>query len=680
MPSRKISPAELGDSPSANAAGLPYSPLYDDVYHTATDPWVQAQQVFMGCNGLPGRWQGRGRFVILETGFGLGNNFLATWAAWRADPQRCSHLFFISIEKHPVRQDDLARVHGASAEPAMVERLLQAWPPLTPGLHTLDFDEPELNAQVTLLLGLGDVADLLPSLLASVDAFYLDGFAPAKNPDMWDERWLSRLGRWAAPGATAATWSAAGHVRAALTQAGFEVDKVPGFNGKWYMTVARYAPRFAPAPLPGGLHPAPRHRRAVVIGAGLAGCAAAWALTREGWHVTVLDRHSAAASEASGNPGGLYHGIVHGEDGIHARIHRAAALATHALAAPWIHQRRMAGQPDGLLRLDAKTTDEAATALLDKLNWPADFLRWLPQESASQAAGVPLPSGAWLFGQGGWLHPAGYVALMLEEARQTGRLTWQGSADAQALKRVQSSSGEHAHSRWQILGDQGEVLAEADSVVLACAMNVNPLLESLTLPLLPLSAVRGQLSVLPAGCPGLQAPSLPVAGGGYALRLNNGQVLCGATTQHHDADPDVRETDHRHNLRQAARLGVLPPQGDEAALPAGLSGRVGWRATTPDRLPLIGAIPDPAADGNATHRLDQPRLVPRLRDADGGLYVLGGLGSRGIGWAALAGRLLAHWMAGTPCPVEADLRDALDPARFAVRRWRERTDTTPAEH
>ena len=535
---------------------------------------------------------------------------------------------------------------------------------------------------MTLLLGLGDVAEVLPSLVASVDAFYLDGFAPAKNPAMWDERWLSRLGRWAAPGATAATWSVARGVRDGLAQAGFSVERVEGFGGKRDMTVARYAPRFTSAPLPGGLQPAPHRRHAIVIGAGLAGCAAAWALTREGWHVTVLDRHDAPAGEASGNPGGLYHGIVHGDDGIHARVHRAAALATHALAAPWIHEERLPGQADGLLRLDAKIADDAAAALLEKLDWPSEFLRWLPQAQASQTAGAPLPSGAWLFGQGGWLHPAGYAALMLGAARRTGRLTWQGGAQAHALKRAQrplTVSDETDAHHWQVLGSRGDVLAAADSVVLACAMGVNPLLESLKLPPLPLSAVRGQLSVLPADCPGLRSPNIPVAGGGYALRLSGGQVLCGATTQHHDPSPELRESDHRHNLRQAARLGVLPPSVDDVPMPDGITGRVGWRATTPDRLPLIGAIPDPAADTSTLSRLDQPRLVPRLRDSQGGLYILGGLGSRGIGWAALAGQLLAHWMEGTPCPVEADLRDALDPARFAVRRWRERMDTTPSD-
>src|SRR5690606_29444915 len=300
-----LTPAALGEIQTGHAQGVPYSPLYDDVYHAAAGAWAQARHVFLGGNGLPGRWQGRRRFVILETGFGLGNNFLATWAAWRRDAARCDHLVFISIEKHPLLRKDLARVHGLLAPVAtdarnqvvgdiapdvrqadeqgadeaarreLAQRLVDAWPTLTPGLHTLHFhddapsavppandeaapDSTQLNRpSVTLLLGLGDIAKLLPALVAHVDAFYLDGFAPAKNPQMWDEGLLSRLNRLAAPGATAATWSAARGVRDALASAGFQVERAPGFAGKRDMVRAVYAPRYQ-APWPaGGCWPEP---------------------------------------------------------------------------------------------------------------------------------------------------------------------------------------------------------------------------------------------------------------------------------------------------------------------------------------------------------------------------------------------------------------------------------------
>lgn len=682
-------PAALGECPSGQAPGVPYSPLYDDIYHAAAGAWAQARDVFLDGNQLPQRWQQRPRFVILEAGFGLGNNFLATWAAWRDDPQRCDRLVFISVEKHPLRLEDLTQVHlqaqttstAAAQHAPLAQRLLTQWPPLTAGWHTLHFDEP-LDASgrlqgVTLQLGLGDIADLLPGLLAQVDAFYLDGFAPAKNPDMWDEGLLSRLNRLAAPDATVATWSVARSVRDGLTQAGFIVERAPGFAGKRDKIRARYAPRYTPEPQAGGLGPTvpPEHRHAIVLGAGLAGCSAAWALCRQGWRVTLLDQHEGPAEEGSGNPGGLFHSVLHGDDGIHARAHRAAALATWRQTRAWMAEGRLAGQYTGLIRLDGKTRDDDARALLTRLNLPEDHVQWLDADAARTLAGLALPSGGWLFHQAGWLHPAGYARCLLEEAASWQRegtplLTCFWGRTAARLTRDEAGM-------WQVRDTAGACVATAPSLVLACAHQTPVLLaglppeEAVDLP--PMSKVRGQITALDRSNPAVadaHLPALPVAGSGYVLPLTGERLLCGATTQHHDDDATVRDTDHRHNLQQAARLGALPYGVAEAALPPGLRGRTGWRATTPDRLPLVGA---PAWSGErlqqAGHRLrlDQVRRIPRSRSALGGLYLLTGLGSRGITWTALAGELLAHWVTGSPCPVEADLRDALDPARFLAR-------------
>ncbi len=686
-----VTPATLGESPSGKAPGVPYSPVYDDLYHPPSGAQAQARRVFMAGNGLPGRWQGRTRFVILETGFGLGNNFLATWADWQADPQRCDRLVFISVEKHPLTASALREVHGirqapspsASAEQELARRLVAAWPALTPGFHTLSFDEaltPQGSPQgVTLQLCLGDVANIVPALMAEVDAFYLDGFAPAKNPEMWDPQWLSRLNRLAAPQATAATWSSARVVRDSLTQAGFQVERTPGFGGKFHSTRADYAPRYVPPPQAGGLwrQPAAANRHAIVVGAGLAGCSAAWALCREGWRVTLLDAHAGPAQEGSGNPGGLFHSVLHGDDGIHARAHRAAALATWRQVQPWIAAGELSGQCAGLLRLDAKTQAEEAHALLTRQGLPADHVRWLDTDEARAVAGMAVPSGGWLFEQGGWLHPAGYASHLLQEAQ-----SWR----AQGQPLLMCLWGHAAHrirpteQGWEVLDAQGQHIAEAPSLVLANAHQAATLLSTLppehAVATLPLSRVRGQISAWPevsGASEAVRLPHLPVAGSGYVLPLRQDCLLFGATTQHHDEDPAIRDADHRHNLKQAARLGACAEYPADAPLPNSLQGRTGWRATTPDRLPLIGALPWSAERLTQTPtrtRLDQVRLIPRERNDRGGLYVVSGLGSRGITWTALAGALLAHWVTGSPCPVESDLRDALDPARFLSRAHR----------
>lgn len=670
--SKALVPAALGESPTGRAPGVPYSAQYGDVYHSAAGAWAQAQHVFIAGNGLPQRWQGRHQFVILETGFGLGNNFMATWSAWLDDPQRCDHLFFISIEKHPLTRDDLSRVHRP--DPAderrqqLGEQLIAAWPVLTPGWHHLRFDGPQ-NQSVSLMLGLGDVADLLPELMASVDAFYLDGFAPAKNPDMWAPQRLVRLQRLAAPEATAATWSCARVVRDGLAQAGFEVSRWPGFKGKREMIRAVYAPRYVPPPPPGGLGLVPAHerRQALVIGAGLAGCTAAWALRREGWTVTLVDRQAKAASETSGNPGGLFHSVLHAEDGVHARAHRAAALAAWRVIQQAVNDG-VRGSVDGLVRLDAKTSTDEARALLRRLGMPQDHVQWLEHDEVAAVLDVPAPSGGWLFHQAGWVHPAGWCEWLLTQAHlsrlQTGGLTFAGGQVVASLRRT-------AAGLWQALGPQGELIHEAPNVVLACAHGVSDLLQGLptehACAPLPMSKVRGQVS-WGVKVSGTRLPKLPVAGGGYALSLDEQTLLFGATTQHHDDDPSTRAQDHAHNAHVARQLGVL-----QAEVPP-LTGRVGWRATTPDRLPMVGALPWSAErlrDAGQRLRLDQPRLIPRQRDAAGGLYVLSGLGSRGITWSVLGAELLVHWMAATPCPVDVSLRDALDPARFLARQFRQ---------
>lgn len=221
------------------ADGTPYSPIYDDVYHSAAGAHAQAKHVFLAGNGLPGRWAGREKFVIVETGFGLGLNFLATWLTWRDDPQRCRTLHFISLEKHPLAAADLARVHVAWPELAtLADELGRSWPALEEGVHELEFD----GGRVRLTLHFGDAVTLLPKLTAAADAFYLDGFSPAKNPELWSPGLCGSLARLAVSGATLATWSVAGSVRRALAAAGFAVARRPGFAGKRQMLVGRFAP------------------------------------------------------------------------------------------------------------------------------------------------------------------------------------------------------------------------------------------------------------------------------------------------------------------------------------------------------------------------------------------------------------------------------------------------------
>ncbi len=650
MKTQPITPARINWGTEHGA--VPRSPLYDDIYHPQAGALQQAHHVFLQGNGLPGRWAGRAAFTVMETGFGLGHNFLATWDAWRRDAARCERLFFVSVERHPPTADDLRRAHAASPLPELAHALQQAWPPLTPNLHLLDFE----HGRVQLLLALGDIAALLPALRLQADAFYLDGFAPARNPEMWQPRVLKALAALAAPGATLATWSAASALRADLTSAGFVPRLAPGSGGKREITLADWAPRFTPRRPPATVM---ADRDAVVVGAGLAGAAAAQALARLGWRVTVLDRHAEPAAETSGNPAGLFHGTVNADDGPYARLFRAAALLASREYAAAV-AAGVPGSTAGLLRLAPDGGGLAAMqALLARLGLPPDFVDALPADAASELSGVPLAHPAWHFPGGGWVAPAEWVRHALREPG----IRFVGGAAVAALAREDG--------RWQLRGADGRVLAQAPTLVLANAAEAARLLAPLGHAPWPLRHSRGQVTHW-AGTTPLR---LAVAGDGYAIpKRGVGQqgdessgLLCGATREAGEPDaegtpPEVRDADHHHNLQRLQRLTGLQPPADAASW----SGRAGWRLHSDDRLPIAGALPlAPLPPGL---RLDQARLLPR----ESGLFVLTALGARGLTLAPLLARLVAAQASGTPWPLEQDLADAVDPGRWLVRKARGR--------
>lgn len=628
-------------------AAAPRSPAFDDAYHGQSGPFAQARHVFLDGNGLPGRWAGRRRFVVLETGFGLGNNFLATWAAWRDDPARCERLVFLSVEKHPLTREDLAKAHASSPEPALARQLIDAWPALTPNLHSLDFD----GGRVRLMLAFGDAHAWLPELVASVDAFYLDGFAPAKNPELWDEAVFKQTARLAAPGATAATWSVARGVRDGLAAAGFEVTRRPGQAGKWQVITASFAPRHRPPVPPGRAAIAPEAREVLIVGAGLAGAACARTLSREGLRCTLLEAGATAAAQASGNPGGLFHGTLHADDGLHARFNRTAALATErelrrlASALPWLQW--------GLLRVERQPQALAEMReLLARCGLPPEYVQALDAEQSSARAGVPLRQPAWYFPGGGAVSPPALVDAWLTEAAREGEVDLRLSTAVDRLDRDASSG------RWSALDATGAVIASADAVILCGGIGSGRLASDWAAgPEWPLIAQRGQLSVYMPELPASTSPvlAMPVAGLGYALSLPDGRLCFGASADGGDMDPALREADQQENLERLRQL--LPSVEWPVALP--LDGRVGWRSLVPDRLPIVGALPAESP----SQRAEQVRFWPRQP----GLMVVGALASRGLTCATLCAELVTAQLSGAPWPVEASLAEALDPARFGAK-------------
>jgi tRNA 5-methylaminomethyl-2-thiouridine biosynthesis bifunctional protein len=625
-------------------------------------PASAAQALLQGA-GLPARWGGRSDFALLETDFGAGNAFLAAWAAWRADARRCTRLRIVGVGAHPLRVADLRRALTDAAEPDLAAQLCDAWPPRTADLHLLSFD----GGQVELVLAFGDVGECLRQLVASVDAFLLGG--PATR---WQAGLFKSLARLAAPGATASASTADSRLREGLRQAGFEWREADGDGGGGASaTVAVFAPR-APMRKPVARTGGRQVRRVAIVGGGLAGAACAQALACEGLQCSVFDRHGGPAEAASGNAAGLFHGVFHPDDGMHARAHRAAALAAAPAYARAI-AAGVAGQVAGLVRLTPEHADPAPLReRLARSGLPDDYLQaWSAQQV--QAAGGPA-CAAWFYPGGGWIAPAELARWWLSGDG----IAWRGGVAVARLERRDES--------WHLFDESGATLAAVDAVVFANAGDATALWSRATDGqgralaadgdwIAPLASTRGQVSIVAADTPGLHAPARPVAGAGYALTLPDGAVMCGATSTADDPDTDVRLADHVRNLRQLAAVtgsrlhAATADDGEHLAADlvarGRLHGRVGWRATAADRLPLIGALPAQPVDGAATLP-DQPRHWPRVP----GLFVVSGFGSRGLTWAPLAGRLIASWIVDAPYPLPSDLVDALDPARFCARKVR----------
>ncbi len=592
--------------------GVPYSATYGDVYHSTDGGAGQAHHVFLGGCGLPERWAGRADFVILETGFGTGMNFLATWAAWRADPQRPACLHFLSVEKHPFGRDDLAQLHARWPEfAALSTELLAKWPPLVVGFHRIAL----AGGRVQLTLMLGDAQACLSQVEADVDAFYLDGFAPDRNPELWRPELIATLAQLARPGALAATYSVAAPVRVALSRAGFVCEKRVGYGRKRHCLRACHSGR--------RVHVSRPPQRVAVVGAGVAGSAVAHALAQRGVSVSVLERARAPATAASGNPVAVFRPLLSRDDTAATRLTRAAFL--HDLRNWPELGERLEWARCGVLHLarDASVLERQRQALAATAP-PGGYARWVDVDEARRLANWPVEAPGVFYAQAGWIVPGDLCRAWLKPAGITLRTGCE-------VARLEAGS-----DGWRLFDAHDAVLDTVDAVVLANAHDAGRLAPGTAWPLHP---VRGQITRLPPG----SLPEVPrvIAREGY-FAPGGGQPLVGATYDHDDLELAPRATSDQANL---ARLEAMLPGATAKISVAGVSGRAALRAAVPDRLPLLGAV-----------------------DGAPGLYVAAAYASRGVVWAGLLGEALADVITGAPLPLEKNLMAALDPGRFTRAR------------
>jgi tRNA 5-methylaminomethyl-2-thiouridine biosynthesis bifunctional protein len=612
------------------ADGTPYSPRFGDRYRSELGGLAQSREVFLQGCGLPAAWAGQRQWCILETGFGLGLNFLVTWQAWKADPQRPRLLHFVSTEAHPASAADLLRSALAHPDLLPLAQQLQArlWG-LLPGVHRLVFE----NGQLLLTLCIGDTRAVLREQRFAADTVYLDGFSPSKNPGIWDLHTLKAVARCCRRGTRIASWTVARTVLDGLAQCGFVVRKTPGLPPKRDNLQGEFNPGWEPRqPRQAPVLTATRPSTCVVIGAGLAGAASAASLARRGWEVLVLDAHDAPAGGASGLPAGLLAPHVSPDDSLLSRLSRCGVRATLQQAEALL-QAGSDWQASGVLerRLDGSVGLPA--------DWPEAGRDWSRSADAADfaQAGFADTTPACWHHAAGWIKPARLVQALLAQPG----IRWRGGVQA---ARLQRDAGTGA---WQVLDAQDQPLAQADLVVLAAGYASRRLVDGG----LPLQAIRGQMSWgLRTDGDAAHFPTWPVNGKGSfipSVPTDAGRLwLAGASFERDRDEASVQAPDQAANL---ARLSALLPATAGHLAPAFQNGTAqawaGVRCASPDRLPLVGPVD--AANQS-------------------GLWLCTAMGSRGLSFAVLCGELLAARLHGEPLPLEWRMAEALAPQRLRL--------------
>lgn len=632
------------------ADGTPVSPLYGDVYRSpGTDGrggLAQARQVFLrGCGLLPegdqpALWCHAAHWAVLETGFGLGLNFLATWQAWLSDAQRPARLIYSAIEAHPASADDILR----SAAPfdalhPLAQELAAQWHGLLPGLHRIALS----GERVQLLLSIGPVPHAFTALSGAHHSLFLDGFNPRLNPDMWSAATLQAASALCRPDARAATWCVAADVRQRLGECGFAVERVPGLPPKRHALRARrtLGPIATPAPVQPG--------RCAIVGGGLAGGAAAWSLAQRGWQVHVFDAAPHPANGASALPAGVLAPHVSPDDAPLSRLSRAGLRATAQRAALLLragHDFALNGvlehHAQGRRRRPASwSSDEPSGAQAPSLGAEHPLT-----QTQRQALGLPPDAPVLWHRHAGWLRPAALVQAALRAAP----IQWHGNSRITRIRAQASTAQNPAH--WQLDTDAAPPF-QADLIVLCAGFDTLDLLDEKTL---PLDAVRGQMAHGPMPEPASVLPAFPVNGQGSLIAhlpdtssASQRRWVTGSSFVRGRNDTRISPQEHQLNLQ---RLHALLPDA-AAALQAQWQQNLaqawaGVRAALPDHLPAVGAWPTAAAQAAG--------LLP--------LQLLTGLGARGLSLSVLCGELLAAQLHHEPLPLEP-----AQAQRLAAQRW-----------
>ncbi|WP_417868711.1 bifunctional tRNA (5-methylaminomethyl-2-thiouridine)(34)-methyltransferase MnmD/FAD-dependent 5-carboxymethylaminomethyl-2-thiouridine(34) oxidoreductase MnmC [Vibrio furnissii] len=661
-----ITHAQLG----WNDVGTPVSDQFDDVYFSNVNGLEETRYVFLTQNHLPQRWHeyDQRRFVVAETGFGTGLNFLALWQWFdkfrHQNPQATlKSLHFISFEKYPLNKDDLIKAHESWPELAdYAKQLHEHYPIAVPECHRIVL----ADGAVTLDLWFGDIKDCMPNVPVPaqglVDAWFLDGFAPSKNPEMWNQNLFNGMAKLAKQDCTCATFTSAGFVRRGLIEAGFAMKKVKGFGTKREMIVGSLTEKHPDSNIKPWykLNSLENVHDVAIIGGGIASAALAKSLSERGVTVTLYCEDDAPAQGASGNRQGAVYPLLNGE---HVGVSRVFAPA-------FLYARQFAERAAKHIDFDHDWCgvtqlmwDDKSAGKLNKMidgEFSAQLVTQLDAKQTSVMMGLPVSVPSVHYPLGGWLCPAQLTTGLLEKLREEGKLT------AHFNHRVTALNWDAANRMWHL--SVAERQAEHQCVIVANGHQFDAFEQTQSL---PLGKVKGQVSHIPTNDT-LQQLRTVLCYDGYMTPNNpaSGTHCIGASYDRTHLDC---EFDPAAQIENGARLTkciadqhwpTLVDTRDNAS-------RQGIRCVSRDHLPFVGSIGNLDAILRQYHDLvhqDEQHAEPVAHYPH--LYGLLGLGSRGLSSAPLLAEVLASIICGDPLPLPVDVMETLHPSRMWVRRLR----------
>ena len=651
-----------------NEENTPVSDKFDDVYFSNQDGLAETHYVFLEGNQLWERWVNyqEAHFVIAETGFGTGLNFFAVTSLFREFRQKypdspLKRLYFISFEKYPLALDALQQAHLAYPQFShLAQHLQQHWLNPIQGCYRFHFDE------TTLDLWFGDVAENLPQLgdymNDKIDAWFLDGFAPSKNHDMWNEQIYQQMFRFTKPQGTFATFTAASAVRKGLENAGFDITKRKGFGKKRECLSGQKTHEKLTALSAPWFHNQPANlnkQDIAIIGGGIASLCTAISLVKRGAKITIYCEDEQTALNASGNKQGAFYPQLSDDNDRNIRFYIHAFAYGHQFLR-WAIQHKIEFEHEfcGVALCAYHEKAESKLNKIAELNLPSDLYQSLSQTELSEKVGLPLPFGGGFIPQGAWLAPRQLVqhAFALLEK--------QGVQIKTSHKVTALSQTEHG---WQIKTAENETFCH-EVVVLANGHKLTEFEQTQKLPLYP---VRGQVSQIPTSANLLKLKTV-LCYDGYLTPVDQAKAshCIGASHVRDNATREFSLTEQQENQQKIQKN--IPEDWTKEVDTSGNLARIGVRCSVRDLTPMMGAVPHFSAQQTQYQNLFnlRRRKQPIEQAANyPNLYLIGALGSRGLTSAPFLGETLASLIYGEPLTMSEDLIHNLMPNRSWVRRW-----------